>query len=237
MNRVIRYYRVVSTDKEELSLVETSRGYRFVLDVTNVVWELIEAEYDDFFASVVKMCRVSWGKDLAPMEVRIQRSPPPLHCVEAFTRYFKASVEFAADENSLLFRKSDLEKALPTGNVQVARACDRIVDEYLAGLEGAQITVKARAKLVERLPSGEFSEKGIADALNVSVRGLQRKLKDEGTTFKQLVDNTRRDLALQYVKDSTVSINEMAYLLGYSEHANFSRAFKRWTGVAPSAAR
>lgn len=69
------------------------------------------------------------------------------------------------------------------------------------------------------------------------VRGLQRRRKQEGTTFKTLVDDTRRDLALQYVKDSTVSINEMAYLLGYSEHANFSRAFKRWTGVAPSAAR
>lgn len=111
------------------------------------------------------------------------------------------------------------------------------MDEYLTGLEGIQIMVKARAKLVERLPSGEFSEQGIAKALNVSVRSLQRKLKEEGTTFKTLVDETRRDLALQYIKDSTASINEMAYLLGYSEHANFSRAFKRWTGVTPSAAR
>ncbi len=237
LNRIIRYFRVVSTDKEELTLVETERGYRFAVDVSNVVWEPIAVEYDDFMASIVSMCRVSWGEALTPVELKIQRPRPPQRCVEEFARYFKAPVEFAAHENSLLFRKADLEKLLPTGNVQVARACDRIVDEFLAGLEGAQIMVKARAKLVERLPSGEFSEQDIAQALHISVRGLQRKLKKEGTTFRRLVDDTRHDLALQYIKDSTVSINEMAYLLGYSEHANFSRAFKRWTGIAPSAAR
>ncbi len=237
LKRIIRYYRVVSTDKEELSLVETKRGYRFALDVSKVVWEPIAMEYDDFFASILNMCRISWGEDLAPLVLKIQRARPPQRCVAEFARYFKAPVEFASNQNSLLFRKNDLEKTLPTGNIQVARACDRIVDEYLTSLEGTQIMVKARGKLVERLPSGEFSEQGIAKALNVSVRSLQRKLKEEGTTFKTLVDETRRDLALQYIKDSTVSINEMAYLLGYSEHANFSRAFKRWTGVAPSAAR
>jgi AraC-like DNA-binding protein len=66
---------------------------------------------------------------------------------------------------------------------------------------------------------------------------MQRRLADEGTTFKQLLDNTRRELALQYIRDQTVSINEMTYLLGYSELANFSRAFKRWTGQSPRAMR
>ena len=65
------------------------------------------------------------------------------------------------------------------------------------------------------------------------MRSLQRRLGDEHTTFKQLLDDTRRELALQYIRDPSVTITEMTYLLGYSEPANFSRAFKRWTGVTP----
>jgi AraC-like DNA-binding protein len=91
--------------------------------------------------------------------------------------------------------------------------------------------------LIEKLPAGTPSEGDIARALNLSVRSLQRRLGDEHTTFKQLLDDTRRELALQYIRDPSVTITEMTYLLGYAEPANFSRAFKRWTGSSPSAVR
>ena len=87
------------------------------------------------------------------------------------------------------------------------------------------------------MSSGNIREDATAKALHMSVRSLQRKLKQEGATFKKLLDETRRELSLSYIKDKHTSINEITYLLGYSDPANFSRAFKRWTGTPPSTAR
>jgi AraC-like DNA-binding protein len=68
----------------------------------------------------------------------------------------------------------------------------------------------------------------------LSVRSLQRKLQQGGTSFRKLLDRTREDLARQYICDNGVDLTEIAFLLGFSEHSAFSRAFKRWTGRTPS---
>jgi AraC-like DNA-binding protein len=94
--------------------------------------------------------------------------------------------------------------------------------------------MQVKTKLIQELPSGNISEEIIAEDLYMSQRSLQRRLREEGTTYKELLNETRRDLAAQYIKASSVSINEITYLLGFSEPSNFSRAFKRWTGVSPS---
>jgi AraC-like DNA-binding protein len=84
------------------------------------------------------------------------------------------------------------------------------------------------------LPSGAFSEADLAEALHISPRTLQRRLADEGTSFKVLLDEARRELALRLIGERRMSIKETSYLLGFSEPGNFSRAFRRWTGAAPS---
>jgi AraC-like DNA-binding protein len=91
-----------------------------------------------------------------------------------------------------------------------------------------------RSKLIERLPDGNIGEEEIASALNLSLRSLQRKLKAQDVSFKQLLDDTRRDLGLQYVRNPHHSLIEIAFLLGFAEPGNFTRAFKRWYGMSPS---
>jgi AraC-like DNA-binding protein len=68
----------------------------------------------------------------------------------------------------------------------------------------------------------------------MSRRTLQRKLADAETTYLKLVDDTRRDLALRYIEDPRRSITDITFTLGFSQHSAFTRAFKRWTGVAPT---
>jgi AraC-like DNA-binding protein len=97
--------------------------------------------------------------------------------------------------------------------------------------------MRVKVALLEHLPSGHVSEEEIAQGLHLSLRTLQRKLRDEGTSYKELLDETRRELATEYIKNPHVSISEITYLLGFSEPSNFSRAFKRWTGSSPSAFR
>ena len=143
-------------------------------------------------------------------------------------------MEFDAPEYSLHFDKPALERLLPTGNAEVARANDQVIMAYLAQLQRNDLVMQVKVALIERLPSGPVSKEQLSEALGVSLRTLQRKLADEGTSFKQLLDETRRDLAEGYIKNTQVSIGEITYLLGFSEVSNFSRAFKRWTGLAPA---
>ncbi len=74
----------------------------------------------------------------------------------------------------------------------------------------------------------------VAANFNLSSRTLQRKLKEEGSSFKEIVDAIRKELALQYLKDKNNQIKDVAYSLGYNESSAFVRAFKRWTGTTPS---
>ena len=83
------------------------------------------------------------------------------------------------------------------------------------------------------MPSGCATEQSLAAALNVTPRTLQRRLREEGTTYNALLEEVRRELATHYVRQSERSINEITCLLGFSEPSNFTRAFKRWTGSTP----
>jgi AraC-like DNA-binding protein len=74
---------------------------------------------------------------------------------------------------------------------------------------------------------------GVAKGLHVSLRTLQRRLTEHGTSFQDEVDAVRRELAFQYLKDPHLGVSEVAFLLGYAELSTFDRAFKRWTGMTP----
>ena len=123
---------------------------------------------------------------------------------------------------------------LVTANPELVRVNDRIVTDYLARLDRNDVVMQVRSKLADRLPDGQLDEAEIAAMLNLSRRSLQRRLGEQGMTFTQLQEQTRRELALQYVRDPRYSFGEIAYLVGFSEPGNFSRAFRRWHGVSPS---
>jgi AraC-like DNA-binding protein len=111
-------------------------------------------------------------------------------------------------------------------------------DALLAQLQASK-TVRGRieALLMPVLHTGEAGMDMVAAKLAVSRQTLYRQLKEEGVTFEQVLDALRCRLATQYLRSRKVSVNETAYLVGFSDPAAFSRAFKRWTGQPPSAAR
>jgi AraC-like DNA-binding protein len=87
------------------------------------------------------------------------------------------------------------------------------------------------------LPHGKATARTVAKGLALSIRTLSRRLADEGTTYAEVVDELRRSLALQYLRDPGVSLSQIAWALGYEGSTSFNHAFKRWTGQTPSAAR
>ena len=110
----------------------------------------------------------------------------------------------------------------------------QIVADYLARLDNDSFPDRVRARLVEVLPSGEVEAELLARGLNLSLRTLQRRLAKAGTSYSELLDEARRELALRYIGEHRLSIKETTYVLGFSEPANFTRAFRRWTGFSPT---
>ena len=231
LERFVRYLKIVSTIAK-IQFEEAEEDFSFILDRMAGYPPPADEAIDAGFAMIIRMCRISYGESFNPLRIVMQRHEPL--CKEEFNQFFRAPIDYSASKNVIYFGKKELNTMLPTANAELARVNDKIVTEYLARLDDSAITTRAKEKLIDKLSTGEVSEEQIASLLNLSSRSLQRRLKDEDMTYKQLLDETRRELASQYIENSHLSINQITYLLGFSEPANFSRAFKRWNGVSPS---
>jgi len=192
---------------------------------------LVPVSMDAGVNAFVMLCRMCDGPEWHPKGVRLPRAKPK-NAAE-FTKFFGAPIEWGARDAALLFDHETLTHPLPAANRELAIANDAVLKRLLARLVKDDIAGRVRGTLIERLPSGVVHQAEIAKALAMSERSLQRKLAEDGTSYQKLLDETRRELGEAYVREGSRSITEISYLLGFSDPANFTRAFRRWMGVAP----
>jgi len=233
-DRLERYIRIVNNAVEVKVISEGNNTTKLSVGTSLSNHQGSPAAYDAALAVLTHMCRLNYGRDLDPVRIRTPRPKPSANCQDRLNAFFRAPIEYETDEIAIYFETAVLEKHLPASNIELARANDKVIDEYLSHLDGASVGIRVKASITELLPSGSVTEERIASLLNLSVRSMQRRLKEEETSFKALLNLTRQELAEQYIDNSRLSINEITYLLGFSDPANFSRAFKRWHGVSPS---
>ena len=234
LERTVRYFRMM-TDKEKLTLAESDEEFRLIYENPALNYPTAVEDVDASFAVLINLCRMCHGEAFNPRRITLRRPQP--RDPAPFAAKFRAPIQYSGNENSLCFDRSDALAPLPTANAEVARANEEIVQGYLARFDRSTVAMQVRAKLTEQLSSGHATQASIADALHMSLRSLQRHLNSEGTSYKSLLDETRRELAAHYMAQTHRSINEITYLLGFSEPSNFSRAFRRWTGKSPSTYR
>jgi AraC-like DNA-binding protein len=229
--RLVRYFRVIS-DGMELELSLSGDECRLTIDRILVHGRASPQRLDAFWAGLIALCRLSASDDFAPKSLALTRPEPP--CVGDFYALFRAPITFGAARDAMTFPREAVERPLPTANRELARASERVVADYLDRFSAESFPDRVRVRLVELLPSGGADEEEVAQSLNVSRRTLQRRLAAADTSYKALLDDARRELALRYVGQQGMSIKQATYVLGFSEPSNFARAFKRWTGQAPS---
>lgn len=195
----------------------------------------IPALADALLSLVLHLCRLNCGESLNPMRATLFHSSPAEP--GPYFACFRCPVEFDAPHDSLTFAKAVVDQPLPGANPNLAQLNDQEIIRHLARLDRDRITERVQATIIEQLPSGNVSNETVAQALNVSSRTLHRQLQDEGTSFKALLDQTRRELAKAYISDDRINLTEVAFMLGFAEPSSFTRACRRWTGKAPSAMR
>ncbi|APR75711.1 Transcriptional regulator, AraC family protein [Minicystis rosea] len=147
-------------------------------------------------------------------------------------------LEFDAGATGLALPAAALDLALKTSDPRLLSVLDRHAERSLSTREAAQDFVgQVRQRVFAKLRDGAPEVEVVARELSMSPRTLQRRLSEDGTSFQELVDGLRRELAGAYVRDSATPLAEIARSLGYRETGAFLRAFKRWYGVAASRMR
>jgi AraC-like DNA-binding protein len=232
-NRFERYSHTVS-EFIDFQLEDTAEGFVVTFLPKSFV-SAIPPRTDAALAVFVKMCRINAGEDLNPSMVHIKHEE--FSCSGEYYSFFRSPIQFGAEANSLTFPTAMIDKVLDGANPLLAQLNDQLMILALAKLDRKNIEHRVKAAIIEELPSGKVSQEIIAKALHMSIRNLQRKLKNMNTSFRDILEETRRELAKQYIHNTDVSLNEVTFLLGFSESSSFSRAYKRWHGVTPSKSR
>lgn len=233
LQRLVRYLHFISKIAT-LQVQEVPEGFAACLEFEPVSI-YIPARADLFFAILISMCRVNYGRKLNPVSVQFKHQAPD--CSGEFYSYFKSPVIFGAPTNCLILPADKIDMPLKGHNPEIARIHDQIIIRFLAEINKEDIVERTKGAIVKMLPSGKISDEKIAEALFMSVRSMQRNLQKRDTTFGRLLDEVRQALAREYVMDRSISLTEVAFILGFSEQSVFSKAFKRWTGKTPSEAR
>ncbi|MDL2302725.1 helix-turn-helix transcriptional regulator [Lachnospiraceae bacterium OttesenSCG-928-D06] len=140
-------------------------------------------------------------------------------------------VSMQGERNTITFRDIDLLEPFISYNDAMWSYFEPELNKRLSELDVDDSTsARVRSALTELLPGGMFGIDDVAEKLGFSKRTLQRKLSEENTTFQKQLNSTREVLAIHYIKNTDMIMNDIAYLLGYAELNSFFRAFTLWTG-------
>ena len=192
--------------------------------------------YVDYaFAALVLRIRMKIRTSLRVHRVDL-RHPAPAD-MAPYTACFQAPVRFGADGDRLVFDDDEWHAPMDHPDEALARVLEQHASMLAAQRTGESGSLDEFVRDVRRAVTAALPEDAnaaaVAKQLHVSVRTLQRKLDAAGTTFRDVCDSARSDLAQGYLTDPSVSIAEVAFLLGFSDQTSFHRAFRRWTGAAP----
>lgn len=188
---------------------------------------------DAVLAFVVAQMRQLHRPTIDPIRIEIQHAMPAKGD-GPYRQLFRAPIVFNARQPMVVMSRRDLEQPLASGCPELAQYHDQVVKTYLARLERNDILLMVQKTIIELLPSGECGRERVAQAMCMSPSTLQAKLLQRQTNFQAILDETRKELACGYVQQVTRPLIEIAFLLGFSDSSNFTRAFKRWTGLSPS---
>ena len=194
-----------------------SRLYKFIVEMQ--------------FGIILSLHRDVMGPSFSAREFQV--TYPQTNNAEGYRAMFGALVSFGQPANRLLFDAGWLDGTPRLGNEitysTVLGLCDGQIEEFQLrrGLAG-----KIRQNLMLN-PMQPMNFEAVATNLNMSARTLRRKLREENTSFRQLVDGLRRDFALRYLRDTDLTVEDIAEALSFSDAANFRHAFRRWTNTAP----
>lgn len=227
LGRLVRYARLISNGLQ-VTIEQRQNLYllSFDADLTPQRSANLAA-----VAAVITMCRALLGPSFSPVAIHLKhRYHDPANAIGQF---FGCPIQPGALHSTIALDAQQAHIRLPGANAQLALLNEQVALENLNRLVLDNLPARVAERMLKHLPSGDISAAIIAQDLAMSSRSLQRKLQAEGTTFNDLLERVRQQLARDYLPQSQLALSEISYLLGYADQANFNRAFKRWFNTTP----
>jgi len=230
IRRLAHYFHVIS-EPATLLVMENQDECWVTLDIASGTIPVPRQRIEHALVSILALCRAASGQALRPLVVHLSHSPPA-H-LEPYYKAFGCPLRFNAPDHRMRFALSDLALPLPGYSPVMAELHARYADKRLERLGSSKIASQVRHMIVRQLPDGDPLRTQIAHALSMGESTLQRRLREEGTSFQQLVNEVRRDLARKYLGQNHIALGQVAYLLGYSDPGVFGRRCRRWLDMSP----
>lgn len=231
LKRIERYSSVVSTNGR---FVLIEHGGLATLEARSADHTVVPIpEFLD--ATAVAICRVlrlCAGPAATPLEVHLP-GRPDAPATGPYRDELGCPVYLQGHRVAFVHDAVAASRPLDSGSPDLAAEADKLAARYLEGLTPETTAARVRAFLLNAMPSGDVDQEEVARALNQSPSTLQRRLREEGTSYQQLLDAVRHDLAVGYLREGRHSLADITFLLGFSDQSNFTRAFRRWTGRTP----
>lgn len=231
LSRVDRYYGLI---------IEGLRT-QLTVDGGQAVWSLRLADglpmptpLADLLVGVAVIQSRRWtAREMEMMHVCLARPEPA--DPEYYRKVLRTRVSFGQQANEIRFPEAGLQLPLPMADPVLARVLERQASDMLEKQEKTDdLLSQVRSVLADQLAQGDVQIERTAKVLGTSARTLRRRLSEQGATHRALLDEVRQARAEQYLREGKASVDEVAFLLGFSDAPSFHRAFKRWTGKTPA---
>jgi AraC-like DNA-binding protein len=235
LGRVERYIKI-QNDGVDFEVIK-GKTLRVRLHYTGVARHTDVHQIGSLVALMIRIGRHLTGRMLKPTRVRI------MHHVHRgkleLEKLLDADVEDGARVDEIEFPAASWDLPIVSADPHLHRVCVQSCEEALArrGLKQTPLKVQVENAIAALLPHGQARHDLVAAGLGMSPRTLARRLAAEDSSFAEILTEVRSALADRYLADRTLPISQIAWLLGYAEISAFTRAFQRWTGMVPSAAR
>jgi AraC-like DNA-binding protein len=230
---VVERYMNLFNEAVKIRVVPSSNGVMFEHKYSDIKSIGLQQAVEFSTAKFVGSCRYITGTELRPVMVTFAH--PRVRGIRKFEDFFRCPVRFRSEANSIILKRKDLSLPLKEADRRLHRILKGYGDAVLKQRRRTSPSLRLQVEaIIQRLIYGHEAEiKAVANELGMSVRTLTRRLNALGMSFAQILDEFRRDLAFQYLRDTKHGLKEIADHLGYYDLSAFSHAFKRWTGSTP----
>ncbi|MDJ0754350.1 MAG: AraC family transcriptional regulator [Ardenticatenaceae bacterium] len=225
-----RYQRIIGNLIEGRVYLHDNQ-IKVVLSVPPFTRHMSRHCFESTISSSVRMMRNLTGVDLNPLQVTFTSPKPP--STAEYERVFCCPVHFGRPENSFTIPMSIINTPIKMANPQLLAYFEAYAQNFLTDMDHQNRNTRAVSRIIlSNLDDEGLSIKKVAAEMAISVRTLQNRLKEEGVVFSTLHKDIRQKLAKKYLLEN-YSVEEITYLLGFSEPSSFRKAFKKWAGVTP----
>jgi AraC-like DNA-binding protein len=231
LHRLARYSRIL-TESVQFGLERLGQHQVAVAQCHPALGAGLPLAVDARLASVVSACREITRIEIVPLEVAFTYHQPAI--TAEHRRFFRCPLRFSQPVSQVVLPERDLALPVSHGDEALAGYLGAHAEQVLRTLvTGTSIREQVRSAIWALLSEGRPTLPRIAAALQVPPRTLQRRLAREGTSLHAEIEHIRKTMATAALRDRGTPIEEVAFVLGYTEPSTFYRSFKRWTGKTP----